>query len=136
MRFEAHKLDDYPEIARSILDAAGNRRHLAFYGEMGVGKTTLILEILKVLGVSDRGSSPTYAIVNEYERPNREPVYHFDFYRIEGEEEVYDMGYETYFYSGFYCLMEWPEKVESLLPEEVVRVSIEKREETRIIALD
>lgn len=136
MVLEAKTLSDYPEVARRIVDTAGERRHIAFYGEMGAGKTTLILEILKVLGVKDRGSSPTFSIVNEYQRPNGDPVYHFDFYRIESEEEVYDIGYETYFYSGFYCLMEWPEKIESLLPEEVVRVSIEKREETRIIAVE
>lgn len=136
MVLEAKTLSDYPEVARRIVKEAGERRHIAFYGEMGAGKTTLILEILKVLGVKDRGSSPTFSIVNEYQRPNGDPVYHFDFYRIESEEEVYDIGYETYFYSGFYCLMEWPEKIETLLPEEVVRVSIEKREETRIIAVE
>ncbi|MCA1762262.1 MAG: tRNA (adenosine(37)-N6)-threonylcarbamoyltransferase complex ATPase subunit type 1 TsaE [Flavobacteriales bacterium] len=135
MVFEVNALSDYPEVAGSIIEASGESRHLAFYGEMGVGKTTLILEILKVLGVKDRGSSPTFSIVNEYERPDGDPVYHFDFYRIESEEEVYDIGYETYFYSGFYCLMEWPEKIQGLLPDDVVEVSIEKREETRIIAL-
>jgi tRNA threonylcarbamoyladenosine biosynthesis protein TsaE len=91
---------------------------------MGAGKTTLIRSVADALGVEDQVTSPTFALVNQYEGANGERLFHFDFYRIEDEREAFDLGYEEYFYSGDLCFVEWPEKIESLLPEEVVEVRI------------
>ncbi|MGN1237066.1 MAG: tRNA (adenosine(37)-N6)-threonylcarbamoyltransferase complex ATPase subunit type 1 TsaE [Bacteroidaceae bacterium] len=97
----------------------------AFHGGMGAGKTTFINALCKALGVEDPTGSPTFAIVNEYALPNREKtIYHFDFYRIKSIDEVYDIGYEEYFFSGQPCLLEWPEMIEPLLPEDTVNVFI------------
>lgn len=97
----------------------------AFHGGMGAGKTTFINALCKALGVEDPTGSPTFAIVNEYALPNREKtIYHFDFYRIKSIDEVYDIGYEEYFFSGQPCLLEWPEMIEPLLPENTVNVFI------------
>ncbi len=109
-----YTLQDLPEIAEKVLLAVPNKT-LLFYGDMAVGKTTLIKEIAKRLGVKDNISSPTFSIVNEYEIENGK-VYHFDFYRIEKEEEILDIGIEEYFYSNHWILIEWPEKIKSLLP--------------------
>jgi tRNA threonylcarbamoyladenosine biosynthesis protein TsaE len=110
----------------------GDAKVFAFYGQMGAGKTTFIKAVCEELGVSDVITSPTFAIVNEYTASV--PVYHFDFYRIKKLEEVYDMGYEDYFYSGALCFIEWPELIEELLPEDAVRVTIsEERDGTRSI---
>lgn len=119
--------------ASEILNRSGNARIFALTGPMGVGKTALIHAFLRVLGVRERGASPTFSLVNEYQTRDGEPVYHFDFYRIESLEEVYDIGYEVYFYGGKYCFIEWAEKIEELLPDDTVRISIEKRGETRKI---
>lgn len=100
---------------------------IAFYGKMGAGKTTFIKALCEELGVEDVITSPTFAIVNEYSLPSQEALYHFDFYRIKKLEEVYDMGYEDYFYSGNLCLIEWPELIEELLPENALRVTIEEQ---------
>ena len=107
----------------------------AFYGSMGAGKTTFIKAVCDVLGVSDVVTSPTFAIVNEYTSDVLSaPVYHFDFYRIKKLDEVYDMGYEDYFYGNGVCMIEWPELVENLLPEEVIKVSItEESDGTRTV---
>ena len=96
----------------------------AFYGEMGAGKTTFIKAICEELGVEDVITSPTFAIVNEYGLPDGDCIYHFDFYRIKKLEEVYDMGFEDYFYSGALCFIEWPELIEEVLPEDAVKVNI------------
>ncbi|SFC02092.1 tRNA threonylcarbamoyladenosine biosynthesis protein TsaE [Parapedobacter composti] len=112
-----------PSAAAQVLAAAGERRVFLFYGEMGAGKTTFIKAICKELGVTDAVSSPTFAIVNEYVSPHG-PVYHFDFYRIKSEQEAMDMGYEEYFYSGRYCLVEWPEKIAGLLPSGAVALHL------------
>lgn len=111
-------------MARELLGAFPDERFFAFFGKMGVGKTTLIKELCAALGVEDNVCSPTFAIVNEYCRGNAEPVYHFDFYRLKSVAEAYDIGYEEYFYSGCYCFTEWTEKIEELLPERHVRVDI------------
>ena len=127
---------ELPEVARKLLDTFAEERFFAFFGKMGVGKTTLIKELCAALGVEDNVCSPTFAIVNEYSRPlnaSREPVYHFDFYRMKSVAEAYDIGYEEYFYSGCYCFMEWTEKVEELLPERYVRVEIEEQNGVRIL---
>lgn len=119
------QLENIGEAAREFLDNMGDRRVFAFYGQMGAGKTTFIKSVCEELGVSDVITSPTFAIVNEYATALGLPVYHFDFYRIKRLEEVYDMGYEDYFYSDAVCFIEWPELIESLLPDDAVRVTIE-----------
>lgn len=117
-------LDNISTAAKEFLDTIGDARVIAFYGSMGAGKTTFIKALCEQLGVNDVITSPTFAIVNEYTAGNGEPVYHFDFYRIKKIDEVYDMGYEDYFYSGNLCLIEWPELIEDLLPEDALRVTI------------
>lgn len=118
-----YTLEELPLIAKEVIDSSNNKV-LLFYGEMGVGKTTLIKEIVKELGVLDNVSSPTFSLVNEYHTTNGEKVFHFDFYRIDDEEEALDMGIEEYFYSNSWCLVEWPNKVENLLPLNAVIISI------------
>ena len=116
--------DELQMVARELLDALNGRTVVALRGEMGAGKTTLIRALAEVMGVEDQVTSPTFALVNEYRSAKGERLYHFDFYRIDDLREAYDLGYEEYFYSGDLCLVEWPEKVEPLLPEEVVELSI------------
>ncbi len=113
---------ELPEIARELLAAFPGQRVFAFYGEMGSGKTTFIKAICRQLGVEDDALSPTYAIINEYHTKEDSPVYHLDFYRINKLEEIYDIGYEDYIYSGHYCFIEWPGLMKELLPEEAVSV--------------
>lgn len=120
-------------MARKLLEEFRDDRFFAFFGKMGVGKTTLIKEICAALGVEDNVCSPTFAIVNEYSDREGEPVYHFDFYRLKSVAEAYDIGYEEYFYSGCYCFTEWTEKIEELLPERYVRVEIVEAEGARVL---
>ena len=116
-------LGNIREAARQFIDSIGDHSVFAFYGKMGAGKTTFIKAICEELGVEDVITSPTFAIVNEYTASDG-PVYHFDFYRIKKLEEVYDMGFEDYFYSGALCFIEWPELIEEVLPEDAVKVTI------------
>ena len=116
--------DELPEVAEAVIRALGRRTVVAFRGGMGAGKTTLIREIVAALGSEDTVTSPTFAIVNQYKPPGTRRIYHFDFYRIDDVREAYDFGYEEYFYSGDLCLVEWPEKIEQLLPDEVMTVRI------------
>lgn len=125
MKFTLENID---KAAAEFLNELGDRKIVAFYGSMGAGKTTFIKAICDVLGVTDTVNSPTFAIVNEYLAASGDSVYHFDFYRIKKIEEAYDFGYEDYFYSGDLCLIEWPELIEELLPEDTVRVKIEEIE--------
>lgn len=118
-------LGDLPEAAEEIIGALDGRNVIAFFGAMGAGKTTLIREICALVGSEDVVTSPTFALVNRYESGKGFPIYHFDFYRIERPEEAFDMGYEEYFYSDGLCLVEWSEKIEELLPDDVMRVEIE-----------
>lgn len=120
---ENYSLNELPLIAKKVIDNASSKV-LLFHGEMGVGKTTLIKEICKTLGVEDIASSPTFSLVNEYKTSDNETVYHFDFYRIEDENEAYDMGVEDYLYSNNWCLIEWPENVKNLLPLEANSIEI------------
>ncbi|TAE84125.1 MAG: tRNA (adenosine(37)-N6)-threonylcarbamoyltransferase complex ATPase subunit type 1 TsaE [Bacteroidetes bacterium] len=113
-------LDSLPDAAKQIIAMAQDYKLWAFYGEMGAGKTTLIKAICKELRVNQAISSPTFSLVNEYKSTDNQTIYHFDFYRIKSIEEVYDIGYEDYFYSGNLCLIEWPEKVEELLKVETI----------------
>lgn len=124
--FENVTLDDLEKLAERLVRVAGSNRVIIFNGEMGSGKTTFIKSIGHVLGVSDGMSSPTFSIVNEYENPAGEKIYHFDFYRLKNELEAYDIGTEEYFDSGSYCLVEWPDKVPSLLPDKYTEVTIAK----------
>ena len=114
-------LSEVPIIAKEIIQNSTSKIIL-FHGDMGVGKTTLIKEICKILGTEDLISSPTFSIVNEYITSNDETIFHFDFYRIDNEEEVYNIGVEDYFDSNHWCLIEWPSVVENLLPLENVNV--------------
>ncbi|MBR6826897.1 MAG: tRNA (adenosine(37)-N6)-threonylcarbamoyltransferase complex ATPase subunit type 1 TsaE [Prevotella sp.] len=124
------------DAARQFVDAIGDHRVFAFYGSMGAGKTTFIKAVCEQLGVEDVITSPTFAIVNEYETNDR-PIFHFDFYRIKRLEEVYDMGYEDYFYSGSLCFIEWPELIEELLPDDAVRVTItEQPDGSRTVSME
>ena len=119
--------DTIHEAAKEFVKGMGDGKVFAFYGKMGAGKTTFIKALCEVLGVEDVITSPTFAIINEYTDGNGDPIYHFDFYRIKKLEEVYDMGYEDYFYSGNLCLLEWPELIEEILPENVIKVTIEEQ---------
>ena len=110
--------------ARKLLEHTGSNRILAFYGSMGAGKTTIIKEVCRILGAVDLVSSPTFTLVNEYKTKNGESLFHIDFYRIKKKEEVFDFGIEEYLSSGSYCLMEWPELVEEILPSDTVRIKI------------
>ena len=116
--------DELPDVAEKIIERLTKHPVVAFYGAMGAGKTTLIKEIAAQLGVQDTVTSPTFALVNQYIAANGEPIYHFDFYRIDRIEEAFDLGYEEYFYSGSPCLIEWPEKIEELLPAGTLDVYI------------
>ncbi len=132
-------LEQIREAARHFIEAMGDRTVFAFYGKMGAGKTTFIKAVCEELGVTDMVTSPTFAIVNEYRSDTTgELIYHFDFYRIKKLEEVYDMGYEDYFYCGALCFIEWPELIEELLPGDTVKVTIEEEEsgERHIIVED
>ena len=119
-------IDTIGEAAREFIARMGDSKIFAFYGSMGAGKTTFVKALCEAMGVTDTVNSPTFAIVNEYDTPSGRPIYHFDFYRIHRLAEVYDMGYEDYFYGRGLCFIEWPELVEELLPEETVKVTIEE----------
>jgi len=127
MEITIKSLDTIHEAAKEFVKEMGEGKVFAFYGKMGAGKTTFIKALCEVLGVEDVITSPTFAIINEYTDGNGDPIYHFDFYRIKKLEEVYDMGYEDYFYSGNLCLLEWPELIEDILPENVIKVTIEEQ---------
>lgn len=133
MRLTIDNIDNIRQAAREFVNNIGDSHVIAFYGKMGAGKTTFIKAICEELGVEDVITSPTFAIVNEYTATNG-PIYHFDFYRIKKLEEVYDMGYEDYFFSGALCLMEWPELIEDILPDDTLRVTItENADGTRTV---
>jgi len=124
MEIEVNQLADLHQAAVQLLEFADDERIFLFEGEMGAGKTTFIKAICEAMGVADVVSSPTFSIVNEYRSGDDKSIYHFDFYRIEDLQEAYDIGYEEYFYSGDLCLVEWPEKIRELLPEQYVLVNI------------
>ncbi|WP_018462622.1 MULTISPECIES: tRNA (adenosine(37)-N6)-threonylcarbamoyltransferase complex ATPase subunit type 1 TsaE [Prevotellaceae] len=134
MKIKIDSLDNIHVAAKEFIANMGTGKVFAFYGKMGAGKTTFIKAICEELGVNDVITSPTFAIVNEYTADNDTPIYHFDFYRIKKLEEVYDMGYEDYFYGGNLCLLEWPELIEDILPEDVTKVTITEQEDgTRLV---
>jgi tRNA threonylcarbamoyladenosine biosynthesis protein TsaE len=132
--FECKSLTELDVISEKILSELNEYRVVAVYGIMGAGKTTLIKSMCKKLGSSDVVTSPTFIIMNEYEAGNK-PVYHFDFYRINSENEAFDLGYENFFYSGNYCFIEWPEKIKNLLPDHCAEIHISEVNGTRHIKL-
>ena len=127
MEIKIESIEEIAVAAKEFVTAMGDRKVFAFYGKMGAGKTTFIKAVCEELGVEDVINSPTFAIVNEYVDGKGEPVYHFDFYRIKNLQEVLDIGYEDYVYSGHMCFMEWPELIENLLPDDAVKVTIEEK---------
>ena len=129
MNIKIESLDKIDEAAVEFIRAMGDNTVFAFHGDMGAGKTTFIKAVCENLGVSDTINSPTFAIVNEYRSDSGELIYHFDFYRINKIEEVFDFGYEDYFYSGSLCFIEWPEKVDTLLPKDTVNVYVKVQED-------
>ncbi|MBI9036820.1 MAG: tRNA (adenosine(37)-N6)-threonylcarbamoyltransferase complex ATPase subunit type 1 TsaE [Bacteroidales bacterium] len=135
--FVCKSLDELSQVANLILENFSQYRVFAFYGKMGVGKTTLIKHICKILDVEDNVVSPSFSIINEYKTLSKESVFHFDFYRIKNLVEALDIGYEDYFYSDSFCFIEWPEKIEELLPENFVYVHIDinENDNSRIIKL-
>ena len=126
MEISINSLNEIRKAVQEFVAAMGDRTVFAFYGKMGAGKTTFIKAVCEELGVEDVINSPTFAIVNEYVDGRGEPIYHFDFYRIKNQQEVLDIGYEDYVYSGNVCFMEWPELIENLLPDDAVKVTIEE----------
>ena len=135
MEIKINDLEHIRKAAKQFIDAMGDQHVFAFYGHMGAGKTTFIKAICEELGVDDVVTSPTFAIVNEYTAADGIPIYHFDFYRIKKLEEVYDMGYEDYFYGDGLCFIEWPEMMEELLPEGATKVQIaENPDGTRTVS--
>ena len=129
MEIRINSLAEINEAAKTFIENMGDSKEFAFYGKMGAGKTTFIKAICEELGVEDVITSPTFAIVNEYQSSTTgDSIFHFDFYRIKKLEEVYDMGYEDYFYGGSLCFLEWPELIDELLPEDAKKVTIEETE--------
>ena len=136
MQIKVNHLDELPQAAKQILELAKEEKIFLFFGEMGAGKTTLINALAKQLGTFDHTSSPTFSIVNEY-KTVISSIFHFDFYRLKNQTEALDMGYEDYFYSGNYCLVEWPEKILNLWPEHYIKVAIEAvNENERILNVE
>ena len=135
-RIEIDSLSDLPRVAEAVVEALDGRTVVLLRGGMGAGKTTLVSRIAALLGAEDAVTSPTFALVNQYEGTEQR-IYHFDFYRIDNIEEVFDLGYEEYFYSGDLCLVEWPEKIEELIPDSVMEVRITVGEgEERIFEIE
>ncbi len=124
---ENYSLEELPEIASQLIKSVPEKI-LLFYGEMGVGKTTLIKEIVKQLKVDDVVTSPTFSLVNEYHSRKGERIYHFDFYRIEQEEEALDIGIDEYFNSNAWCLVEWPERIKNLVPLNAVEIHLSRND--------
>jgi tRNA threonylcarbamoyladenosine biosynthesis protein TsaE len=136
LSFASVTIDVLNHVAHEIIENLIDSRIILFYGEMGVGKTTLIKELCKQLGVTDTMSSPTFSVVNEYKTNDNKTIYHFDLYRIKNIEECLDLGMEEYLYSGNYCFIEWPEIALPLLPEKYYTLAIKtEKDNTRSIIL-
>ena len=134
MEYQINGIEQIPAVAKEIIDQL-QYKLICFEGEMGAGKTTFIKEFVHLLGTDDDISSPTFSIVNEYDT-EKGKVFHFDFYRLNDEEEALDFGIEDYFYSDAYCLMEWPSRIENLIPEEHHVITIENRDGIRYLTLN
>jgi tRNA threonylcarbamoyladenosine biosynthesis protein TsaE len=124
MKIHIQHINQIQQAAQKFLSLINNQKVIAFFGEMGVGKTTLIKALCKELDVKDEVTSPTFALINEYKTNSDESIYHFDFYRIDSIQEAMDFGYEEYFFSNNFCFIEWPEKIDELLPSDSVKVYI------------
>lgn len=124
VKLEYEKVEEAASVGENLLSIAGDIKVWLFNGAMGVGKTTFIKELCQAMGVEDTIASPTYSIVNEYQTGEGEPVFHFDFYRINDETEAMDIGAEDYFYSGNLCFIEWPERIPSLIPEKYLKIDM------------
>ncbi|MBL7890136.1 MAG: tRNA (adenosine(37)-N6)-threonylcarbamoyltransferase complex ATPase subunit type 1 TsaE [Bacteroidia bacterium] len=135
-QIKINNTSELQSAAQEFLKICSGKKIFAFTGNMGAGKTTFIKTICEEMGVLDTISSPTFSIVNEYRTSKGEKIFHFDFYRIKTESEAFDMGYEDYLYSNAYSFIEWPEKIESLIPAEAVKVNIQVDKETRIVSID
>lgn len=122
--FEIKSVEELSQVSDLLINWREKSNVVAFYGTMGAGKTTLIKNLCKKMGVTDEVNSPTFALVNEYQTDNMDSIFHFDFYRIKSLEEVFDIGYEDYFYGGSLCLLEWPELIDPLMPEHFIKVEI------------
>jgi tRNA threonylcarbamoyladenosine biosynthesis protein TsaE len=133
--FKAKTVEDLGPIAEELIESMKNAKVFAFFGSMGAGKTTFIKVICAKLGIENLVSSPTFSIVNEYETPQGDAVYHFDFYRLNSEKEALDIGYYEYIDSDSLCLMEWPEKIEKLLPDNCVYVNIQAEDDSGVRTL-
>ena len=131
--FYAKNIEELSDVAKQILKSTLPYKKFLVFGEIGVGKTTLIKALSLHLGVQDVVSSPTFSIVNEYITQKKEKIYHFDFYRIKDEGEAFDLGYEEYFFSSAFCFVEWPEKVPNLIEENMVKIFMHTEKEKRII---
>jgi tRNA threonylcarbamoyladenosine biosynthesis protein TsaE len=135
LSFTSVTLDVLPEVARDIISELGSKKVVLFYGEMGSGKTTLIKEICRQLGVKRNMSSPTFGLVNEYAIPSGK-IYHFDLYRVKNLEECLDMGMEEYLYSGNYCFIEWPDVAIEIMPDDIGRIDLITEADRRNITVE
>ena len=137
MIIELKTIDDLPFAAKTFLEETDNRKVFAFDGQMGVGKTTFIVSLLKAMGIEDIEGSPTYSLVNSYGSVAFGKIHHFDLYRLNSEEEAFDIGIEEMLYGGDYCFIEWPQKIENLLPENTIWVRIRNNEQNeRTISIE
>lgn len=136
IKYIAKSIDDLPVIAGKIIPLFANYHIVAFYGAMGVGKTTFIKVLCSQMGVDDTVNSPSFSIINEYLLKDGRSVFHFDFYRLRNEEELFDLGYEDYFFGGEICFLEWPGKIENYLPEKRIDLYLEEQPDgSRMITL-
>ena len=133
MQLICENIGEIKDIARKILQCCPTNKKFLFFGDMGVGKTTLIKELSLQLGVLDNVSSPTYSIINEYSTKNKGKIYHFDFYRLKNEYEAFDLGCEEYFLSNAYCFVEWPERVPNLIDDNMIKINMSLKLNNRII---
>ena len=133
--FISENLKQLPQIAKEILEQSLSYKKFLFYGEMGLGKTTLIKELSLQLGVGDMVSSPTFSIVNEYTSSNNGKIYHFDFYRLKNEEEAFDIGWEEYLSGDNYCFIEWPEKIPNLIEDDMLAINMRLDGTKRVIEI-
>ena len=122
--FEINNIEELSKVSDLLLEWRDKSNIIAFFGAMGAGKTTLVKNLCQKLGVNDEVNSPTFALVTEYQTETFDSIFHFDFYRIKSLEEVFDIGYEDYFYGGSLCLLEWPELIDPLMPEHFIKVEI------------
>ncbi len=125
MELKINNITELDKVIKEIIPFIIKQPVVGFYGKMGAGKTTIIKEICKALNVKQTVTSPTFSLVNEYKTTSNQTIYHFDFYRINKIEELFDLGYEEYFYSGNFCFIEWPELAEDLLPTDILKINIE-----------